>query len=123
MFNAFDAAEDALYELNARHDYMQEAFGSFCQTHKIHYGADCPACEEASQNAQDELSMIELLSDAPGRAVVSTDVRRYAMKLLMDKGFRVKCVGTTLVWDTKRTTSSDVCEHGYAQGCRGCEAR
>lgn len=46
MDNTFrsQADEDRDYEINARYDYIREAYGDPCSCGTLRWGADCPRC-------------------------------------------------------------------------------
>jgi len=110
--------EDRDYEISARYDYRQEAFGSYCQLHRVHYGADCPVCEDAIA----EVQWAQWAQDVtePGEARVSRTARREVMLTLRQNGWTVVCRGTTVVWSLPVRTT-DACEHGYHRACRACD--
>jgi hypothetical protein len=85
--------EDRDYEISARYDYRQETFGSYCQLHRVHYGADCPVCEDAIAEVQWAQDVTE-----PGEARVSRTARREVMLTLRQNGWTVVCRGTTVAW-------------------------
>lgn len=115
MFESFAASEDALYELNARYDYKQEAFGSFCPKHRVHYGADCGHCEEEAAHLDNLQNLVDLA--VTGEAAVKGSLsakgvsvadRRDLMKIIASRGvykggrgYKVKAVGSVISWEAR----------------------
>jgi hypothetical protein len=64
----YDPDFDPFYDMNARADYMREAYGDRCRVHgTLTWGGDCPNCYAEEADLADDVR--ELLEDRPELAL------------------------------------------------------
>lgn len=99
--------DDALYEMFAQTDYLREAYGWPCSIHPevLTGGGDCWKCMNEVADIelwQAQLEEIIEHGDGSGQFAVTRENRRDIMQFLTARGCRrVRCVGSTVVWEAK----------------------
>jgi hypothetical protein len=96
--------EDRDYEINARYDYMREAYGDPCPRHPgvLRGGGDCGRCEAEMDHLQQLQDALDSVAGEPGQMEVSRHERKDMMQFLQARGWKVRCVGRVVIWEARR---------------------
>lgn len=99
MFNNHD---DEMYEQFAQSDYMREAYGDPCPTCRtLRWQADCPKCMNEMYDLQYLQDRLDTIAGEPGSLVVTKEERKDTMLFFAARGWKVRCVGSTVIWERK----------------------
>lgn len=99
-----DAYQEHLdHEMNARYDYVREAFGDPCPAHPgvLRGGADCWKCMNDAADVEQLQDMIDSVAGEPGSLEITRAQRKDVMQLLQRRGWKVVCRGNTVSWGTR----------------------